>query len=608
VLVLFSFSAKADSIDAVVEKSHTKLEVFSEKKISNTVDRRIQVISQKGDEYARLSFYEDDFREMREYSVRVFNAAGELTKTYTLGDFEEQMYLENLYSYNDLRAFYLDASSSAHPYTIEYSYTVERDHIFDFSWSASVSEHTLTLDRAFTFSHPEGMDVNMYFDSSEVIHSQRREEDMVVHTFRADSARAAIYEPYSPPADKGRVEMVFKNFNYNGYEGSFRSWSTFGNWMNDLWEDRDRLSKNAFEAVYPNGFDHLSPEDRARAAYDYIQNNMRYVAITYGMGGLQTMEANDTYKKGYGDCKALTNFMHSVLAYANVPTFPALVSAGSGHITIHPDRPTNSFNHVILCIPIDGDTLWAECTSNRLPFNYLSDFTDDRYVMLMTPEGGKLTRTPRYTESENVQERFIRIDVSGNGSAAVEFEGTYLNLAIDNSPFYMKEVAGLDDEEVMQYASLMKSFDVGHLQVEVYPGEQPVMKVDANVQDRVFAKRMGSKMLIKPFLLRDHFPEFSADERRNPIFFERGFTYIDTVEITLPEGVTLTSVFKDMALDSDYGHFKIEGSLNAEENVLSVSRMLVYPAGEYPKEDYAEIKEFFDAVSKASTERLVLGL
>ncbi|MCZ4409940.1 DUF3857 domain-containing protein [Cryomorphaceae bacterium 1068] len=604
--LMTGLNTQAISINAIIEKSNTTLEVRSEKKIRESVHRRIRIISEKGNEHAQLAFYEDDFREMRLYDVNVFNSTGQLVRTFHKKDFSEQMGLEQLSSYDELRIFYLDASLSRYPYTIEYTYTFERDYIFDYSWSAAMSDYTITVDRDLTFSLPEEMEVSMFFDSTEVIHSQVLDDGIVIHSFRADSARSLVYEPYSPLNEKGRVQLIFNTFNFNGYKGSFESWSTFGLWMNDLWADRNQLSRSAFDAVYPSGYEHLSPKERARVAYRYIQKNMRYVAITYGMGGFQTMEANDTFKKGYGDCKALTNFMHSVLAYADVESFPALAYAGSNPVKIYPDRPTNSFNHVILCIPLDGDTLWTECTSNRSPFNYLSDFTDDRYVMLMTPTGGKLVRTPNYSEMDNSQERNVLIDISANGSAMVNFEGTYRNLAIDRSPFYRKEMAGFKNERAMELASIMKSFDVEEIEVDLFPQDQPIMNVNAQVKDRLFAKRMGSKMLVKPFLFKDRFPVFEDDARENDIYFRRGYSSIDTIQVLFPEHLHLNGPIENQSIHTEFGELELTAVESDQKDGVMLIRRFSFPSGLYAKDEYAKVKEFFEAMERTNTISLVL--
>lgn len=71
-----------------------------------------------------------------------------------------------------------------------------------------------------------------------------------------------------------------------------------------------------------------------------MQNKTRYVLISMGIGGWKPMPASEVSKKGYGDCKALTNYMRTLLtAKEGIPSYYAIIYNDDSVINFDKDFP-----------------------------------------------------------------------------------------------------------------------------------------------------------------------------------------------------------------------------------------------------------------------------
>lgn len=106
---------------------------------------------------------------------------------------------------------------------------------------------------------------------------------------------------------------------------------------------------------------HANPAARAMAALRLVQDEVRYLALVMGEGGLTPMSADEAWRRRLGDCKAKTAMLLALLDQMGIAARPVLVSTMDDAL----DRrlPTVMlFNHVLVEATVDGRSLWLDGT------------------------------------------------------------------------------------------------------------------------------------------------------------------------------------------------------------------------------------------------------
>ena len=235
-----------------------------------------------------------------------------------------------------------------------------------------------------------------------------------------------------------------------------------------------------------------------------MQENTRYVSIQLGLGGWQSYDPEYVYKNGYGDCKALSNYVQRMLEAVGITAYPVLIRAGEYAPDIVPEFSGNQFNHVILCVPDQKDTIWLECTVNNFPAGYLGQFTEDRYALLISPEGGHLVRTPTSPPEANRQIRKAKVVLDRNGNALVDAEVTTTGYQQDRLVEMEDRLSERDRKKWLERSINAKSFELTDYQFEgVQKAERPAYQYRYQVQARNWAAVSGSRFFWRPTNWKD---------------------------------------------------------------------------------------------------------
>lgn len=387
--------------------------------------------------------------------------------------------------------------------------------------------------------------------------------------------------------------------------GKANDWREYGEWAFDLYDGRSEISEAEKIKVSALIKDMPDTLQRIKALYSYMQERTRYVSVSVGIGGWQPFDAKTVYETGYGDCKALSNYMHALLNYIGVKSHPTLVSAGVSIEPIYKDFPNFSqFNHVILSVPQTKDTIWLECTNQLIPFGFLGDFTDDRDVLLLTDKGGEFAHTKKYTASDNTLTTTSQISIDSVGTAQCDLHAEYKALRYDDitALFY----SNVDEQKKWLYKALgFPSPQLTSFSIDQTKSIIPVAVVNQIVTSRNYCSFSGNYMVMPLNVVNpaSAIPKM-LKPRLSDISISRSYTDVDTIIYQIPNSFKIESLPTGKTIESKFGRYSYSVVANGAE--IKYIRQFVRNQGLYKPEEYKDLYNFFLAVAKADGAKAML--
>jgi tetratricopeptide (TPR) repeat protein len=174
---------------------------------------------------------------------------------------------------------------------------------------------------------------------------------------------------------------------------TFPSWQALGAWYESLAGPRAAVTPAITAEANAITAHAKTPEEQARAIYDFVSTHIRYIGIDFGIGRYEPHSAETVLADQYGDCKDKDTLLEALLRAKGFTTAPALVGVG---VKMIPELPSPElFNHVITTVTIGGKQVWLDSTPEVTPFEFLVSGVRDKQALVIPKAGpAKLERTP----------------------------------------------------------------------------------------------------------------------------------------------------------------------------------------------------------------------
>ncbi len=591
---------------SVIRKNDVVFEVFSISQAKMTVDYVITIMNKNGIDDSYLMQGYDRFTRVSGIQATVYDAGGLRIKRIPNDDIIDHSAISGFSMYEDNRVKAIDPEYRTVPFTVEYHYEVEFNGILEYPEFIPYEDYEIAVENcSFKAIVPASMPLR-YQEQNITKGTVSNIGNQIIYQWQEKNLKALKREPFALPVSEyePKVYLAPSDFEIDGYKGNAESWENLGQWNLKLLEGRDIFSDEITQEIL-HLCDGIEDEyEKIKLLYRYLQDNSRYISIQEGIGGWQPFPAETVHRLKYGDCKALTNYMKSLLKVIGINSFYTRVRAGDNAARMKYDFASNQFNHVFLCVPLEHDTLWLECTDQHNPFGYLGTFTDDRDALIITNDGGKVVHTPVYTAKENLQVRTASIQLVADGGGKAKLDNTYYGLFYEEiQPILLHDDA--DKKEMMSEWLEIPNYQLNSFSHKEVRERIPSIHETIDLQLNHYATVMGARLLLPLNLMtkRDLLPR-KKEERRSDIFIRREYATVDTIIYQIPEFYRIEGVPANDGISSDFGEYWYKIEQNGKE--IKYIRYFRMNKGQFDKSRYDEFYAFIEKISVMDNIKAVL--
>lgn len=592
--------------DVVVREEIIKFTIKDINSAKYEVHQVYTILNENAKEYLTFSAFSYEFMVLDDAEIKVYDALGIKKNTFSKKEMTSFNYGEGLVPEGKLTMFSVSAPS--YPITVEINYTKKYRGLFSYpstyfqlpdqSVQRIVFDVEVPADLSFRYKM-------LNSDSKPVITKDGNKE---LYHWEVSNLPAFKLERHigSPENYLPYLLIAPTKFQLDDYDGDMTSWKNFGDWFTKVYLKTTQLS--AEKKLFYNNLvkDAKTDIEKAEILYNYLQNNMRYVSIQLGIGGLKPFPASFVDDKKYGDCKALSNYLKTVLDAVGVKSNVVIIEAGMNPGIVLDDFPAHYFNHVILNIPQPKDTVWLECTSTTLPFAQLGPFTENRKGMMVTDNGGVLVNTPSSNYKSNTESVKTFITVDEEGGAKVKADYTLSGDGRDDLLMRFHDLK--EDEKRRFFITNMEWKNPDLLDIRNSRNKANPYVVTVNMDyEKIYSFNAGSKLFFETRL----YPIFDEDipenaERKGDYYFTCPYQAMDTTVYKFPAGFSLETLPKNKLVQFSFAHYSCNYTWDATTHTLTSIALLQIKDRIVKVADYPNLLAFKKQVMADLNEKIVM--
>lgn len=428
------------------------------------------------------------------------------------------------------------------------------------------------------------------------------EDKLKLHIWELNDQPSMKFEPAMPDInDAGKWIFV----------SSIEDWNEIAKWYYKLARGKVKSSIEIQEKVAELTQGLETEEEKIKAVYTYIVENIRYSSVSFRQSGLIPQKARDTLLNKIGDCKDTATLMVSMLNEVEIPAYQVLVNTRSeGTESV---LPSPEFNHCIVAVEQKNSSLvYLDLTAANMPFGTLPISDQKANSLLISGEKVDLQNLPEMNQrKENITIRKVEAEIDGNGNLFKESNSTKKGLTAFQMRNGYRNVGQKEQKDFLSQiiASNFANSELVELDFKNLDEFNEPFNYFYSFKAEKYATKVENLMILKMPWTDALKPLQVLGGKEREYDYETWISSYDNssveeIVLEIPKGYAPKKLKEDFELDTKLGIYKL--SLNYEKGKIYGKREFHNKTLHVPKEDFKDYKNFINTVIEKDTKLFVL--
>lgn len=347
-----------------------------------------------------------------------------------------------------------------------------------------------------------------------------------------------------------------------------------------------------------------SDEEKIKAIYYWVQDNIRYIAYEEGYAGFVPETVQTVFKNKYGDCKGMANLVTEMLKLAGFDAHFAWVGTRDipyDHNEVHSMCVDN---HAICVLYHKGQTYFIDGTEKYAPLGRDAFRIQGKTVLVEQGENFKVEKVPVAKPEANLmltkanlslQDNVIkgRVKVVFSGEARNYFHNLYNSIPANKKQDFLKSLVEMGDNNIE--ASNVKSSDFKNRDIDI--SIEGDVEVSNGVTSAGKQKYLGIDFV--PTSLSGVLPK---DDRQSPFDLDYVVWAKDEISLTLPAGAVVNAKPADTKFNFKQNTFA--ASYTLQQNTLLLQKDFIINTPVIYPSDFTDWKTYINKIKEFNRNKI----